>query len=96
MSRVDVILTEEGTPVLLEINTIPGFTPTSLLPKAAACVGISYEELCERLVLMATTISHLSSSPQKRKRSAKTQRGGNETLLRLCGISRLCGDSKDL
>ena len=53
MSRVDLILTEARIPVLLEINTIPGFTPTSLLPKAAACVGISYEELCERLVKMA-------------------------------------------
>jgi len=53
LSRADLILTDTGTPVLLEVNTIPGFTPTSLLPKAAACAGISYEELCERLVAMA-------------------------------------------
>ncbi len=53
LSRTDLILTPQGVPVVLEINTIPGFTPTSLVPKAAACLGISYEELCERLILMA-------------------------------------------
>lgn len=52
-SRVDVILQPDGQPVILEANTIPGMTPTSLLPKAASCVGISYEDLCERLVMMA-------------------------------------------
>lgn len=52
-SRVDVMLTPEGRPVVLEVNTIPGMTATSLLPKAAACVGISYEDLCERLVMLA-------------------------------------------
>ena len=54
LSRSDLILRPDGTPVLLEVNTIPGFTPTSLLPKAAGCLGISYEELCEQLVLMAS------------------------------------------
>ena len=52
-SRVDLILNEANEPVVLEVNTIPGLTATSLLPKAAACVGMSYDELCERLVLMA-------------------------------------------
>lgn len=52
LSRADMILTPEGSPVVLEVNTIPGFTPTSLLPKAAACLGISYDALCEQLVLM--------------------------------------------
>ena len=53
LSRTDIILGLDGVPVVLEINTIPGFTPTSLLPKAAACRGISYDALCERLVRMA-------------------------------------------
>ena len=53
LSRSDFILAHERVPVLLEINTIPGFTPTSLVPKAAACTGLSYDELCEQLVLMA-------------------------------------------
>lgn len=53
LSRVDIMLTPEGDPVILEVNTIPGFTATSLLPKAAACVGIAYDALCERLVRLA-------------------------------------------
>jgi D-alanine-D-alanine ligase len=62
-SRTDLILTPEGRPVVLEVNTIPGFTPTSLLPKAAACAGISYGELCEQLVMMAWQGSpHLARS----------------------------------
>ena len=52
-SRVDLILDEHDRPVVLEVNTIPGFTATSLLPKAAACIGMSYDELCEQLVIMA-------------------------------------------
>ena len=59
LSRADIIVTDEGRPIILEVNTIPGFTPTSLLPKAAASIGISYDELCEQLVLMARQgISH--------------------------------------
>jgi len=53
LSRTDLILREDDVPVILEVNTIPGLTPMSLLPKAAACVSLSYEELCEQLVLMA-------------------------------------------
>ena len=53
LSRSDFILARDRVPVLLEINTIPGFTPTSLVPKAAACIGLSYDELCEQLVVMA-------------------------------------------
>lgn len=53
MSRSDFILRDDGTPVILEVNTIPGFTKTSLLPKAAAQIGISYDVLCEQLAQMA-------------------------------------------
>lgn len=49
-SRADFIVTEDGTPWFLEINTLPGMTPTSLLPQEAAAVGISYGELCERII----------------------------------------------
>ena len=48
--RVDVLLREEdGAPFVLEINTIPGMTPSSLLPKAAAASGWPYENLCEKI-----------------------------------------------
>jgi len=51
LSRVDWILDEmTGEPFLLEVNTIPGFTSHSLVPKAAARVGISFDQLCQRVV----------------------------------------------
>jgi D-alanine-D-alanine ligase len=42
-----------GEPIVLEVNTLPGMTETSLLPKAAAAAGLSYEELCQRMIDMA-------------------------------------------
>lgn len=49
VGRADVILGGDGVPYVLEVNTIPGMTEKSLLPKAAAAVGISYGQLCERI-----------------------------------------------
>ncbi|MHA3773516.1 D-alanine--D-alanine ligase [Verrucomicrobiota bacterium sgz303538] len=49
-SRVDVQLSEKGEPFVLEINTIPGMTPSSLLPEAAAAIGITYPALCARII----------------------------------------------
>jgi D-alanine-D-alanine ligase len=51
--RVDVIVDDATGPQLLEINTIPGFTPHSLLPKAATHAGIGFDQLVEQLVQMA-------------------------------------------
>ena len=53
MSRSDMIVTPEGDVYLLEVNTIPGMTRTSLLPEAACAAGIEFPELCERLVRLA-------------------------------------------
>lgn len=53
VSRVDMIITPEGEPEVLEVNTIPGFTTNSLVPKAAARAGLSFGRLCERIVGMA-------------------------------------------
>lgn len=47
--RVDVLLTADSKPYVLEINTIPGMTSASLFPKAAKAVGISFGELCKRI-----------------------------------------------
>lgn len=49
-SRADFIVTEDGTPYFLEINTLPGMTPTSLVPQEAAAVGIDYPTLCETII----------------------------------------------
>lgn len=48
--RVDVMLRADGSPFVLEINTIPGMTSSSLLPKAAKAVGIEFPELCVRII----------------------------------------------
>jgi D-alanine--D-alanine ligase len=52
-SRVDIILTKDGCPYILEVNTIPGMTATSLLPKAAKIVGIDFSHLCFKLLELA-------------------------------------------
>ena len=49
-SRADFIVTEDGTPYFLEINTLPGMTPTSLVPQEAAAAGIDYGTLCETII----------------------------------------------
>jgi D-alanine-D-alanine ligase len=49
-SRSDFIVPHSGDPVLLEINTLPGLTPRSLLPQEAAASGVSYDELCLTIV----------------------------------------------
>ena len=48
--RVDVLLPQDGAATILEINTIPGMTEASLLPEAAAAAGISYVDLCARVI----------------------------------------------
>ncbi len=53
VSRVDLRLNPDGEAVVLEVNTIPGMTARSLLPKAAAACGIDFPTLCERLLLDA-------------------------------------------
>jgi D-alanine-D-alanine ligase len=52
-SRTDMILTEAGDIYILETNTIPGMTPTSLLPQAAAAYGLDFSALLEKLIELA-------------------------------------------
>jgi len=52
-SRVDVMVDAAGAVYVLEVNTLPGMTETSLLPKAAAAAGISYTTLCHQMVQLA-------------------------------------------
>jgi D-alanine-D-alanine ligase len=49
-TRVDMIVSDSGNEFILEVNTVPGLTPTSLLPKIADTAGISFGELCEMML----------------------------------------------
>ncbi len=52
-SRVDVMVRPDGEPVVLEVNTLPGMTELSLLPKAAKAAGMDYADLCQRMIDLA-------------------------------------------
>jgi len=52
-ARVDVMVRPDGTPAVLEVNTLPGMTGTSLLPKAALAAELSFPALCQRMVELA-------------------------------------------
>jgi D-alanine-D-alanine ligase len=53
LTRVDLIIAEDGTPYILEANNMPGFTSESLLPKAANAAGIPFPVLCSKLAVLA-------------------------------------------
>ena len=53
LSRVDFVVPDQGEPIILEVNTLPGMTPTSLYPDAAKAVGMSFEMLVAHLVRRA-------------------------------------------
>ncbi|MBR6307953.1 MAG: D-alanine--D-alanine ligase [Lachnospiraceae bacterium] len=52
-ARIDIMMDKAGEIYALEANTLPGMTPMSLMPQEAAAVGVSYNELCEKLIKMA-------------------------------------------
>jgi D-alanine-D-alanine ligase len=52
-TRIDMIVSDSGNEFVLEVNTVPGLTPTSLFPKIADAAGISFGELCEIMVASA-------------------------------------------
>ena len=58
LARIDIMLDERHNPYLLEINTLPGFTPKSLLPEAAKHAGIEFGPLVDRLAKRAVARSH--------------------------------------
>jgi len=64
-ARVDFRITPRGRPVVLEINTAPGMTETSLVPLAAAQAGIDYDELTERILESALVRAARRDRPSK-------------------------------
>jgi D-alanine--D-alanine ligase len=63
ISRTDFIVSKEGRPTILEINALPGMTPTSLVPDEAAQIGLSYEALVDRLLQYALGRQLESATP---------------------------------
>ena len=64
LARIDIMIDEAGDCFVLEANTIPGFTETSLVPMAAKAVGCDFPQLCRRLVEMALEHCAAASSPR--------------------------------
>lgn len=54
IARVDIMTDKHGSPFVLEINTMPGMTATSLVPDAAAAMGVPFDVLCEKILLEAS------------------------------------------
>jgi D-alanine-D-alanine ligase len=52
-SRIDFMISEKLEPFVLEVNTIPGMTPTSLYPEAAAAIGVPFNELIDKIIKLA-------------------------------------------
>ena len=53
VARVDMMISEDNKPYVIEVNSVPGMTETSLVPDAAAAAGIEFPELCERILRLA-------------------------------------------
>jgi D-alanine-D-alanine ligase len=53
LARVDFFVQDDGHVVVNEINTMPGFTPTSMFPRMWAATGVDYPELVDRLLTLA-------------------------------------------
>ena len=66
-ARVDVMVRASGEPVVMEVNTLPGMTETSLLPKAAAAAGMNYAELCQRMIDLALERKLRTQSREEQK-----------------------------
>lgn len=74
-TRVDLIASERGNEVLLEVNTLPGLTPTSLLPKIAHGAGMSFEDLVEQILNGARLRAH---GHRRDRRAVQVDFGGPE------------------
>jgi D-alanine-D-alanine ligase len=73
-SRVDFRMDEDGGLWCLEVNTLPGLTTASLLPRAAAAMGISFPELCERICRGALARRRKASEARERLASRTAPR----------------------
>jgi D-alanine-D-alanine ligase len=82
--RVDLLVTEGENEYVLEVNTLPGMTPTSLLPKIAASAGIDYATLCESILAGARLHAKIPSAEapaQSERRASAVEFSGDELSL---------------
>ena len=63
-ARIDFMICEDGNPYFLEVNTLPGLTTTSLLPKSASCAGYDFHSLCRKLIEPACHVLSRINYPQ--------------------------------
>jgi D-alanine-D-alanine ligase len=73
-TRVDLIVSEGGNEQVLEVNTVPGLTPTSLLPRIAAAAGIAFPELCD-IILRGARLAALGRGRADRRLGRRPFRG---------------------
>ncbi|MCD6385448.1 D-alanine--D-alanine ligase [Candidatus Sumerlaeota bacterium] len=81
MARVDFIIAQDGTPYLLEINTIPGMTPTSLLPQGAQAKGIRFPRLLDIIIHSALLHRKKTHPPKSETRKAPGRNKDRPTEL---------------
>jgi D-alanine-D-alanine ligase len=90
--RVDLLVTEGENEYVLEVNTLPGMTPTSLLPKIAAAAGLDYASLCEAILDGARTQAGL---PTQDERSAAERRAPQQSHIVCTGDDGSAGDAPE-
>jgi hypothetical protein len=88
LARVDFILTDDGVPYVLEINTLPGFTSHSLLPMAARKAGIPTPVLCRRIVEAAWTPRTEPATPYRKEKRLRDQTQKTKRRQRLVRFSQ--------
>jgi D-alanine-D-alanine ligase len=74
--RVDLLVTEGENEYVLEVNTLPGMTPTSLLPKIAESAGVSYGDLCEAILDGAELRASMNAGPKRERIEKDTRESG--------------------
>ena len=84
-ARVDVMTDEDGNPFVIDVNTMPGMTETSLVPQAAQHAGISFGDLAER-ILLGRLIENLIALFSLLMRGGSERGGSYETLMEILSL----------
>ena len=78
-ARIDFRMTERGELYCLEANTLPGLTELSLIPQAAAARGLSFAEMCERIVQLAAALEEVDGTERNRGDTQESRDDFNRT-----------------